>query len=62
MKKPEIADHLPVGDPMLQVMAEVIGDELLERLAGGGSEQWEPPGDTAASIDFAVCNRLALRS
>jgi hypothetical protein len=46
---PEIGSDLPSGDAMLQVMAEVIGDELLDRLSGEAREPQEtapaPPHD-----------------
>jgi hypothetical protein len=43
MNTPGIGDDLLTGDAMLQVMAEVIGDALLDRLSDGGSTEPEPP-------------------
>ena len=47
MNTPGIGDDLPTGDAMLQVMAEVIGNELLDRLSDSGSTGPEALGAAA---------------
>lgn len=42
MNTPGIGDDLPTGEAMLQVMAEVIGDQLLDRLSDRGSTEPAP--------------------
>jgi hypothetical protein len=39
MNTPGIGGDLPTGDAMLEVMAEIIGDELLDRLSDSGSTE-----------------------
>jgi hypothetical protein len=47
MNTPRIGSGLLTGDAMLQVMAEVIGDELLDRLSDRGGTKPEQPGTSA---------------
>jgi hypothetical protein len=47
MNTPGIGDDLLTGDAMLQVMAEVIGNELLDRLSDSGSTGAEALGAAA---------------
>jgi hypothetical protein len=57
MNTPEIGGDLPTGDAMLQVMAEVIGDEVLDRLSDEGRE----PQDAAAAPTHDHPRRDPLR-
>jgi hypothetical protein len=50
MNTPGIGDDLLTGDAMLQVMAEVIGDELLHRLSDRGSREPESRGTAETPI------------
>jgi hypothetical protein len=60
MNTPRIGGDLPTDDAMLEAMAEVIGDALLDRLSDWGSTEPEPPC-TAAVPDNKQPRRDPIR-
>jgi hypothetical protein len=58
---PEIGGDLPTDDGMLEVMAEVIGDEVLDRLSERGSDAHKQPTPSEKSKDKSPIRKVIER-